>query len=94
VNDHNAATCRNGDHYGQCSGATPAAVRLTRRSLPDRLRYLAGQLRQGTHWSAVAVALDTTADELEASIADADAYNKAMEDRDRASRAYAKEESG
>ena len=44
----------------------PIPVPLVRRSVPDRLRYFAEQLRSGTHWSFVSVALDAMAEELDA----------------------------
>lgn len=42
-------------------------IRLERRSTPDRLRYLAGKLREGEdRWiSAVALSLDAMAGEME-----------------------------
>jgi len=43
--------------------ATP--VPLVRRSVPDRLRYLAEQLRSGTDPGLVWVALDVMAEELD-----------------------------
>jgi hypothetical protein len=38
---------------------------LKRRSIPDRLRYCAEKLREGTDPNSIAILLDTTADELD-----------------------------
>lgn len=54
------------DHDPDVDAWTGEPVRLTRRSLPDRLRYFAAQLRQGTNPDVIAAALDATAVELDA----------------------------
>lgn len=41
-----------------------AEVNLKQRSIPDRLAYLAGKLRDGTDREAVALALEVLADEM------------------------------
>jgi hypothetical protein len=67
---------------------------MTRRPLPDRLRYLAGQLRSGTDPAAVALALDATAEEMgDAEAADVPVEVHDLEWARRTSRASAPGES-